>query len=37
MQAVDSNRVAGMKDPDEFSLVLGGPLYQLLRKAAPGR
>ena len=33
MQAVDSHHVAGMKDPGEFSLVLGGPLYQLLRKA----
>jgi len=33
MHAVDANRVAGMKDPGEFSLVLGGPLYQLMRKA----
>ena len=33
MQPVDPNRVAGLKDQDEFSLVLGGPLYQLLRKA----
>jgi hypothetical protein len=33
MQAIDPNRVAGMKDSGDFSLVLGGPLYQLLRKA----